>query len=269
MTAAAEQKLELPPAAAAGPVAVLEVGTGERFNALSSPQWRALELTARDLAADASVRAVVIRGAGGTFCSGSDLREWQDATGADVSDAFAAIEGALQAIESIPVPTVALVQGVAAGAGCQLALACDLQVLEASAQIGMPIARLGMLIPPTFANRMSMRIGPSRTKDLLFGGRLLTAREALTIGLVSTVVPAGGAPEEVAQLTARWSAMSQASLRASKAAVNEALAPLDGPARAVLQGPAADPEEFFQRVNRFLHHGRPSTSNARKPPNDR
>ena len=155
---------------------------------------------------------------------------------------------------------MALVQGVATGAGCQLALACDLQVLETSAQIGMPIARLGMLIPPTFANRMSLRIGPSRAKDLLFGGRLLTATEALTIGLVTTVVAAGDAPEEVARLTGPWSAMSQASLRASKAAVNEGLAPLEGPARALPQGPAADPEEFFQRVNRFLHHSRPSSS---------
>ncbi|RKR18879.1 enoyl-CoA hydratase/isomerase family protein [Arthrobacter oryzae] len=258
MTAAAEQDLDLdlPPTAAAGRVAVLEVGTGERFNALSSPQWRALEISARNVATDPSVRAVVIRGTGGTFCSGSDLREWQDATGADVSDAFSAIEGALQAIESIPVPTVALVQGIATGAGCQLALACDLQVLEASAQIGMPIARLGMLIPPTFATRMSLRIGPSRTKDLLYGGRLLTAAEALTIGLVSTVVPAGAAHGEVAELTGRWSAMSQASLRASKAAVNQGLAPLESPARAFPQGPASDGAEFFLRVNQFLRRKR-------------
>lgn len=258
MTAAAEQDLDLhlQHTAAASRVAVLEVGTGERFNALSSPQWRALEISARNVATDPSVRAVVIRGTGRTFCSGSDLREWQDATGADVSDAFSAIEGALQAIESIPVPTVALVQGIATGAGCQLALACDLQVLEASAQIGMPIARLGMLIPPTFATRMSLRIGPSRTKDLLYGGRLLTAAEALTIGLVSTVVPTGAAHGEVAELTGRWSAMSQASLRASKASVNEALAPLEIPARAFPQGPASDGAEFFLRVNQFLRRKR-------------
>lgn len=260
MTAAAEQDLDLAPAAAASRVAVLEVGNGERFNALSSPQWRALEISARNLATDPAVRAVVIRGAGGTFCSGSDLREWQDATGADVSEAFSAIEGALQAIESIPVPTVALVQGVATGAGCQLALACDLQVLEASAQIGMPIARLGMLIPPTFANRMSLRIGPSRTKDLLYGGRLLTAAEAQTIGLVSTVVPAGASHGEVSELTERWSAMSQASLRASKAAVNQGLAPLESPARAFPQGPASDGAEFFLRVNHFLRRKRGPTA---------
>jgi len=260
VTAAAEQEPDLRPAAAAGRVAVLEVGTGERFNALSSPQWHALEISARNLATDPSVRAVVIRGTGGTFCSGSDLREWQDATGANVTGAFSAIEGALQAIESIPVPTVALVQGTAAGAGCQLALACDLQVLEASAQIGMPIARLGMLIPPTFATRMSLRIGPSRTKDLLYGGRLLTATEALTIGLVSTVVPAGRAPGEVAALTERWSAMSQASLRASKAAVNQGLAPLESPARALPLGPASDGAEFFLRVNHFLHRKRGPTA---------
>ncbi|MCX6499162.1 MAG: enoyl-CoA hydratase/isomerase family protein [Arthrobacter sp.] len=237
-----------------GGVAVLTVGTGERFNALSSSQWKSLAASARSLAADPSIRAVVIRGNGDTFCSGSDLREWRDATPADVSDAFSAIEAALQAVEAIPVPTIALVQGVATGAGCQLALACDLQVLESAARIGMPIARLGMLIPPTFANRMSLRVGPSRAKDLLYGGRLLTASEALAMGLVTTLVPDGGGAEEVARLTGHWGGMSQASLRASKAAVNRGLAPVDHPARGLPQGPAADPKEFFRRVNQFLRH---------------
>lgn len=246
------QELDVRPAPADGGVAVLTVGTGERFNALSSAQWRALEISARGLATDPSIRAVVIRGSGATFCSGSDLREWQDSTGADVSAAFSAIEAALQAVEAIPVPTLALVRGVATGAGCQLALACDLQVLESGAQIGMPIARLGMLIPPTFANRMSLRVGPSRAKDLLYGGRLLTAQEAVAMGLVSTVVPDDGGAEEVSRLTERWGGMSQASLRASKAAVNLGLAPVDDPARDLPQGPAADPQEFFRRVNQFL-----------------
>ena len=233
-------------------VAVLAVGTGERFNALGSPAWNALEASARSLATEPSVRAVVVRGTGTAFCSGSDLREWQDATDADVSAGFAAVEAALQAVEAIPVPTVALVQGVATGAGCQLALACDLQVLESAAKIGMPTARLGMLIPPTFANRMSLRIGPSRAKALLYGGQLLTAAEALAIGLVTTVVPDGGAADEVARLTEQWARMSQASLRAAKAAVNLGLAPLDDPVRSLPQGPAADPKEFFRRVNQFL-----------------
>ncbi|MDQ0754306.1 enoyl-CoA hydratase/isomerase family protein [Arthrobacter sp. B3I4] len=235
-------------------VAVLTVGTGERFNALTSPQWNALETSARSLAADSSVRAVVIRGTGNTFCSGSDLREWREATGADVSAGFAAVEAALQAVEAIPVPTIALLQGVATGAGCQLALACDLQVLESAARIGMPTSRLGMLIPPTFATRMSLRIGPSRTKNLLYGGKLLTAAEALAMGLVTTVVPDGAGVEEVAQLTGRWGRMSQASLRAAKAAVNRGLAPVDDPIRGLPQEPAADPEEFLDRLEQFLRH---------------
>lgn len=235
-------------------VAVLSVGTGERFNALASPQWNALEASARSLAADSSVRAVVIRGTGSTFCSGSDLREWREATGADVSAGFTAVEAALQAIEAIPVPTIALVQGAATGGGCQLALACDLQVLETAAKIGMPTSRLGMLVPPTFATRMSLRIGPSRTKNLLYGGKLLTATEALAMGLVTTVVPDGDGVEEVAELTGQWGRMSQASLRAAKAAVNQGLAPVDDPVRNLPQGPAADPEEFFRRLDQFLRH---------------
>lgn len=238
-------------------VAVLTVGDGERFNALSSRQWRALEDSARSLAENSAIRAVVVRGTGSTFCSGSDLREWQDAGSADVNGSFAVIEAALQAIEAIPVPTVALVQGVATGAGCQLALACDLQVLESSARIGMPIARLGLLIPPSFANRMSLRIGPSRAKDLLYGGRLLTAAEALAMGLVTTVVAAGLGAKEVAQLTETWRPLSQASLRASKVAVNLGLAPVEVAGRTLPHGAAADPEEFSHRVRHFLRRKHP------------
>ncbi|MDQ6753995.1 MAG: enoyl-CoA hydratase/isomerase family protein [Actinomycetota bacterium] len=239
-----------------GSVATISFGSGERFNALGLADWRALERAATALAGDRSLRAVVLRGRGGVFCSGSDMREWQDASGADVSHSFKLLEEALQAIEDLPVPTVAVVEGVATGAGCQLALACDLQLMNGSARIGMPIARLGLLVPATFANRMSLRIGPSRTKDLLYGGRLLTAERAGAIGLVSTVVPDDGADAALAGLLAGWDRLSAASLRASKAAVDQGLRPLTQPARHLAPGPAADPHEFAGRVHRFLHRKR-------------
>ena len=162
----------------------------------------------------------------------------------------------MQAIEDLPVPTVAVVEGVATGAGCQLALACDLQLTNRSARVGMPIARLGLLVPATFANRMSLRIGPSRTKDLLYGGRLLTAQQAAGMGLVSTVVLDDDADAALAELLEGWEGLSAASLRASKAAVDQGLRPLTEPARHLPQGPAADPHEFARRVHGFLHRKR-------------
>lgn len=237
----------------AGPVATITVGTGERFNALGSNEWRELERIAASLSSDGSLRAVVVRGRGGVFCSGSDLREWDGATAEQVRLSFASMESALQALEEIPVPTVAVVEGVATGAGCQLALACDLQLTAASARIGMPVSRLGILVPPSFANRMSLRIGPSRTKDLLYGGRLLGAAEAHGMGLITTVVPDDDVDGSLLGILGGWEAVSPASLRAAKAAVDRGLRPLTQPARDEPQGPASDPAEFSWRVASFLH----------------
>lgn len=236
----------------AGSVAVITVGTGERFNAMGAAGWRSLGEAARSLAGR-ELRAVVIRGRGGTFCSGSDLREWEHSAAEDVREIFATIEWALQQVEDLPMPTVALVEGAATGAGCQLALSCDLQLMADSARIGMPIARLGILVPPSFANRLSLRIGPSRTKDLLYRGTLLRAREAHAMGLVSSCVANDGAEAALRDLLTAWEGLSAASLQAAKAAVDTGLGPLSQPARELPVGPAVDPDEFAWRVGAFLH----------------
>lgn len=236
-----------------GGVATVTVGAGERFNAMGRAEWRDLERVVSSCSDDPSLRAVVVRGHGGKFSSGSDLREWASASAGEVTASFAEIESALQAIENLPVPTIAIVQGVAAGAGCQLALSCDLQLMDASALIGMPTAQLGVLVPASFANRLSLRIGPSRAKDLLYGGRLLGAERAELIGLITTVVDPGRMDEVLGSLLGRWGGQSAASLRAAKAAVNLGLAPVTEPARRRAADRATDPEEFTLRVNSFLH----------------
>lgn len=231
----------------------LTIGDGQRFNALDRAGWRALEASARTLHEVTSTTAVVIRGRGNSFSSGSDLRDWVDASTDDVRTSFVEIEAALQAVESIPVPTIAVIEGVAAGGGCQLALACDLQLMESAARIGMPTSQLGILISPAFANRMSVRIGPSRTKELLYSGRMLTADEAVAMGLVTNTAPTEDLDNELATLVDGWGRQSAVSLRAAKAAVNEALAPLEQPSRQQPVGQVADPVELSTRVDAFLH----------------
>ena len=240
----------------AGPVATLAFGNGERFNALGMDQWEALERAARELAGEESVRAVVVRGRGGVFCAGSDLREWEGADSEEVSRRFWRLEQALRAIEDLPMPTVAVVEGVAAGGGCQLALACDLQLTATSAKVGMPISRLGILVSSSFAARLSLRMGPARTKDLLYSGRMLPAEEAHAIGLVTTLVPDDELDSALAGLLETWTGHSQRSLRAAKAAVDQGLRPLLEPIRQEPPGLAADPHEFPRRIAAFLHRRR-------------
>lgn len=239
-----------------GSVAVVTFGTGERLNALGTQQWDELGRAAASLAARSTLRAVVFRGRGGVFCAGSDLREWDGASAAEVDRSFWRLEDTLRAIEDLPMPTIAVVEGVAAGGGCQLALACDLQLTASTAHLGMPISRLGILVPPGFATRMSLRIGPSRTKELLYGGRMLPAEEALRVGLVTSVVQEDAVDAELEALLAGWSRLSPASLRAAKSAVDRGLDPLVAPVRREPRRPAADPQEFPGRLAAFLRRRR-------------
>lgn len=237
-------------------VATIAFGNGERLNALGMGQWEEIERAARKLASENSVRAVVVRGRGGVFSAGSDLREWEAASGEEVTHRFWRMEQALRAIEDLPMPTVAVVEGVAAGGGFQLALACDLQLTAASARVGMPISRLGILVPPSFAARLSLRVGPARAKDLLYGGRILTGEEAHDAGLVTTLAADGEVDAELAALLDTWAGVAQGSLRAAKAAVDRGLLPLVGPVRREPPGLATDPEEFPKRVAAFLRRHR-------------
>jgi enoyl-CoA hydratase/carnithine racemase len=157
---------------------------------LTSAGWRLLEQRVADVASLPSVRAVLVRGEGGTFCAGSDMTEWADAGPDAVEESFARMEAAFRAIEQCPVPVVAEVRGVAAGAGCQLALACDLRLMADSARIGMPIARLGILPSPAFAARLINLAGPSLARRLLYTGRLLDAPAAAAAGLADEHQPA-------------------------------------------------------------------------------
>ncbi|GLY90218.1 3-hydroxybutyryl-CoA dehydratase [Actinoallomurus iriomotensis] len=233
-------------------IADISVGDGRRGNALSSDDWRELAQIFRRLAEDDQVRAVVVRGQGGTFSAGSDMREWVQADRMDVAESFAAMEAAFTAIEDLPVPVVAEVEGVAAGAGCQLALACDLRVLADTARIGMPIARLGILVSPLFAARLSVLAGPGVARDLLYTGRLVSAEEAVRLGLATRSVPAADLGATTRRLVLSVVRHPPSAIRAAKHAVDVALAPARAAARAQAEGPPVAYDDFQRGIMTFL-----------------
>jgi enoyl-CoA hydratase len=236
-----------------GTVAEVIIGDGTRHNVLGSREWIALERAFGDLAADDTVRAVVLTGRERSFCAGFDVREWDGAEPADVEAAFGRMEAACAAIENLPVPVVAKVSGVAAGAGCQLALASDLRVFGRRALIGMPIARLGILASPSFAARLSLLAGPGAARDLLYTGRLIGSDEAARLGLVTRCVPEpqlDGATDVLVQSIIVHPA---AAIRAAKRAVGAGLGPAIEAARIAAGGPAVDYSDFREGVAVFLH----------------
>lgn len=239
-----------------GSAAEVVLGSGGSANALGHNDWRALELTFRELALDEQIRVIVVRGSGRTFSAGSDLREWVHAAPDDVDRAFAAMEAACTAIEECPTPVIAQINGVAAGAGCQLALACDLRVFADDARIGMPIARLGILVSPAFAARLALLAGHGLARELLYTGRLLDAAEAVAAGLANRRVPSSeltGATRELADAVA---AQPRAALVAAKQAVSVGLSPTRAAADSFASGPAVSYEDFQRGVTAFLSRSR-------------
>jgi enoyl-CoA hydratase len=172
-------------------VGIATIDRPDRRNALNAEL--ADELRAH-LTGDESqgLRAVVVTGEGKAFCAGADLaRRFDDvATGDGAStDSFRpAFELLLDAIVDHPAPVIAAINGHALGAGLQLAVACDLRVVQPGAQLGIPASKLGVLLSAANITRLAVLVGQATARDLLFTGRSVDAEEALRVGLVHQVV---------------------------------------------------------------------------------
>lgn len=173
-------------------VAVVTLDRPEVHNALNLAMWRRLRSVFQMLSPIRSLRAVIIRGAGGrAFSAGADISEFRTTrVGSEAAGVYTtAVASTLQAIHQAPLPVIAMIGGMAVGGGCEIAAACDLRIAGHTARFGIPIMRLGLTMGLVEAEALVRLIGPAHAKDLLFTGRLIGADEALRIGLVNRVVP--------------------------------------------------------------------------------
>ena len=185
-----------------GPVAYLTFDRPAAGNAMTWAMYDALTAACDEVDADDQVRVFVLRAAGGAFGTGTDIRQFADfASGADGLAYEQRLEATVDRLERVTVPTIAQVEGVAAGAGCVIAFACDLRVCTSAARFGVPIARtLGNGLSAANCARLIDQIGVSRTKDLLFTGRFLDAEEAVGAGLVARLAEPGETDDVVRRL---------------------------------------------------------------------
>jgi len=241
-------------------ITTITVGHGAHANALREEDWARLAGAIRCAAADPVVRAVVLTGAGTTFSAGSDLGEWEDADQESVERCFTRMEQCFRTIEQVDLPVVAAVEGNALGAGCQLALACDLVVMARSATLGMPIARLGILASPAFAARLSTKVGTAVAADLYMTGRRVDAAEAHSRGLVARVTDDGDAYDTAYRIAEQMSALPTASLVAAKQALS-AVSRSDFDLPPQRSAPSVSIDEFHSAVSTFVHrHDRAQAS---------
>jgi enoyl-CoA hydratase/carnithine racemase len=169
-------------------VATVTLNRPEKRNAMSSALLRGLRTAFDELDEDARVRVVVVRGAGRAFCSGMDLREMGERRGA--ADPENGVTEILLRVERSRHPTIAMVHGDAIAGGCELALHCDLRIAAEPARLGMPLVRIGLLVPFPLLQKLVEIIGSAGTRELLFIGKPVTALRALEMGMVHQVVPA-------------------------------------------------------------------------------
>jgi enoyl-CoA hydratase/carnithine racemase len=186
-----------------GAIATVTLFNPEKLNALNAAMWSRLRVTMLDLAADDSVRCIVLRGEGVVFAAGGDLEEFRTARATvDLALAYHEVVGeALAAIESCPHPIVAAILGPCVGGGLAIACACDLRIAGAGARFGAPIMKLGFSMYPGELASFLKLAGPAVAKEILLEGRLLSAAEAYAKGLLTRVV-ADDELEREAQATA-------------------------------------------------------------------
>ncbi|MGW2886108.1 enoyl-CoA hydratase/isomerase family protein [Streptomyces griseoruber] len=166
-------------------------------NAMTAAMWAGLPPLLEALAADPEVRALVLTGAGGTFCAGADISTLQGSP----DEAQALAVRAEDALAAFPKPTLAAVKGHCVGGGAQLAAACDLRFAEEGALFGVTPAKLGIVYPSSATRRLVALVGPAAAKYLLFSGELIDTERALRTGLVDEVLPSDALDDRVAEFT--------------------------------------------------------------------
>lgn len=175
-----------------GAIVTVTLANPGKLNAIDLAMWQQLAVMMKRIAADASVRCVVMRGAGAeAFAAGGDLEEFvtRRATLEQALHYHGEVAAALRAIGECPHPIVALIQGACIGGGLEIAGQCDLRICGESAKFGAPINRLGFSMYPGEMEGLLRLAGPAVMKEILLEGRILSSSEAYAKGLVTRVVP--------------------------------------------------------------------------------
>ncbi len=195
----------------------------ERKNAANAAMWNELLAVFREVGASSDDRVLVLTGAGGDFCSGADVSGMGEGAGGHGLASMRHIGDVAMALYRLPQPTIAKVRGIAAGAGMNMALLCDLLVAGETARFSEIFARRGLTIDFGGSWALPRRVGMHRAKELTLLADIIDAAEADRIGLVNRVVPDAELDGTVADLAARLAAGPPIALAQAKRLLNNAV----------------------------------------------
>jgi len=206
-----------------GSTAVLTLSRPDKRNALSQEMMTELIDCLRSVSNDAAVRGVIIAAEGKAFCSGHDLRELSGREECDYREIFEICTRLMLDIQSIPLPVIAEVQGLATAAGCQLVAACDLAVASSEAAFATPGVKIGLFCTTPMVP-LVRSIGRKRAMQMLLTGEPISSRTALEWGLVNRVVPPNELSAATRELATAIASASRETVSTGKRAFYEQIA---------------------------------------------
>ncbi len=205
-------------------VCTLTLKRPEKKNSLSPELVATLLDTLEALAADDTVRAVVIRGSGNqAFCSGYDIRSLPTQLSADVQAEMKTlnpVETLFKTIVNFPFPVIAMINGVAFGAGCELSVCCDIRIGADDIRMGMPPVKLGLVYPWSGLQRFIRILGSKSTREIFFTGRTYQGQQLKEIGLVDYLIPRHELEDFTYQMAFEIAAHAPLALKGTKRIIN-------------------------------------------------
>jgi enoyl-CoA hydratase len=207
-----------------GPIGTLTFNQPERHNAMSLDMWRAATAVLDQFEEDATVRVIVLTGAGGrAFVSGADISKFESerASADAVLEYNAAVDRFSQALGECSKPTIAMIRGYCLGGGVGIAVCCDLRIANEAARFAVPAAKLGLGYGYANVRRIMDLVGPQFATEMLLTARQFDAAQAERIGLVNHVVPDPEIESYVSDLAATIAGNAPLTIRAVKRIVRE------------------------------------------------
>ncbi len=242
-------------------VAVVTISHPERKNACTQAMWRALGETFLGLAANPKARAIVLTGAGETFCAGADISEFATArnNAAAAAEYSKHVDAAETAIHEAPMPVIAAIRGPAIGGGCGLAVACDFRMGDATTRMGIPAARLSVVYSLKETQVLAEVVGASNAKRILFSGDYFDAEASQRLGLLDEIVadPFAAAIAYASHIAER----APMSVKGAKTAINAIAAghmASVADAYEALRAKAADSADYAEGQKAFMEKRKPA-----------
>jgi enoyl-CoA hydratase/carnithine racemase len=178
-----------------------------------------LRLQLRQLETDHELRAVILTGAGEAFSAGTDIEELADKNEAEAIELSARGQKLCEQIESFPVPVIAAIDGIAAGGGFELVLACHLRVASTGAKFSVPEVKLGLIPAYGGTQRLAREVGEARALEMMLTGKTISANKAFDLGLVNRLASSTSAVSEAMSMADEFAQLSPLSIRACLRAV--------------------------------------------------